>query len=116
MPTKIIRKHEGEKYKCSKCGKIKSLGEIFKTWVCPTCRQPIDILVEIEGKEYLVNRIAASNIRVSDLVIVGTSFHEVLQVSESGDKIRLALKGFRAIKKNPTDWIDIITSGNGEGW
>ena len=108
MPT--IKKFEGEKYKCSNCDEIKSLREIWKTWVCPTCRQPIDILVEIEGKKYLVNRIAASNIRVSDLVIVGTSLpaRVLHQVSESGGKVRLALEGFGVIKKKPTVWIDTV--------
>ena len=106
-----------EKYKCYHCG----TGEINEkhiddNWECKTCHNKIEILLEINGNKYVVNRIKAEELTPGLLFAFFDSIHKIFNVSVAkDDRIKLALEGYGTVKKDKDVFINIVR-GSGLYW
>ncbi len=108
--------NEDEQYRC-RCNTTEfNEREIRKTWKCPHCNNPIEILLRINNKKYVTNRIKADQLKEGSLFAFFNSIHEILQVSVTNKNfIRLALKEYGGVEKDKDSFITIVL-GSGEYW
>lgn len=76
------------------------IGQVSKSWKCPSCGHYLSIRAEIEGFEHAVHRVPVAEITSGDLIALDERrIWEIIDArkNEDGLSYRLAIKNYRVI-------------------
>lgn len=101
--------HVTEAYKCSNCNLVFRIGDVNRTWTCPTCTLPIGIKVVIGDFEHLGFRLKPSQLRVDKLVTLDrVNTHLILSIERKEGDYLIALQNYRRKTFNEDDYLLVI--------
>jgi DNA-directed RNA polymerase subunit RPC12/RpoP len=104
-----------EEYECPRCKKDYLYEDIYFNWVCPECNSSIVIHADFNGHNHSILRIRAGALKPGDQVILRTDSYSALNISHENGQVRIALKDFGVIYKNPDEFVACII-GAGRRW
>lgn len=98
-----------EKYHCSQCGNFFTYVQVYQTWNCPNCTDPISIKVMIEDFLHSCHRVKPNELGKDDLVTLENKhIHSVINIQQNGDTYRVALEKYGVISLKANDFITKI--------
>jgi hypothetical protein len=100
---------EGELWQCPDCGPNFDYSKV-KDWKCPTCDDPIWIAAEVNGNNFVLERIKAEAIHKDDVILPDGmhSGEDVKKVKQFGNKIRIYLRNSPAITLTTGTFVNTI--------
>jgi hypothetical protein len=100
---------EDELWQCPGCGPKFDYSKV-KNWKCPSCNDPIWIAAEVNGNNYVFERIKAKEIQKDDVILLDGMHNceEVKKVKQFGKKIRIYLRNNPAITQPAGTFFNTI--------
>ena len=105
----MVTVYGGEVYKCNRCKIFLEHLEVFKTWKCPNCLQPVNIKVEVGGNWHTCLRLQPHEMKIGQLLTFERlHVHQILAIITDYDNYILALKEYGRQSVRNDDFFLII--------
>jgi len=100
---------EDETWRCPDCETKLNYSNV-KNWKCPKCEDTIWIMADVNGNNYVLERIRAKEIQKDDEILLdGMHYGDaVRKVKQFGKKIRIYLRSGPAITETSNTFFNTI--------